>query len=171
MWAPALTPPHEIPGRIVPPGRSLFPPPAMPASPANRAVSCLLAPAGDEDSVRRAAGECRELLGANPDLVIVFACSDHCPLRRGIQGPPRGFNTRFPGTPAIGGMISGGPSEEDLVLFDDRRPLDAGFVAIGFGANVRIEPIVAQNCRPIGEPLVMTGSRAKARRVEGVAFG
>jgi small ligand-binding sensory domain FIST len=210
----------------------------MPASPANRAVSCLLAPAGDEDSVRRAAGECRERLGANPDLVIVFASSDHrprlpgiietlrldgraakvvgasaeglfgvgrewenasglsllflsmpntpieiltcrrdletsrlldtapagfClladPLRGGIQGPLRDFNTLFPGIPVIGGMISGGPSEEDLFLFDNRGPLAADFIAIGLGANVRIEPLVAQGCRPIGEPLVVTGSR------------
>lgn len=210
----------------------------MPASPANRAVSCLLAPAGDEDSVRRAVGECRERLGANPDLVLVFASSDHrprlpgiietlrldgraakvvgasaeglfgvgrewenasglsllflslpntpieiltcrrdletsrlldaapagfClladPLRGGIQGPLRDFNTRFPGVPVIGGMISGGPSEEDLFLFDDRGPLAADFIAIGLGANVRIEPLVAQSCRPIGEPLVITKSR------------
>lgn len=211
----------------------------MPAPPVNRAVSCLLAPAGDEDSLRRTAGECRERLGANPDLVIVFASSDHrpClpgivealrldgraakvvgasaeglfgvgrewenasglsllflslpntpieimrhpreleqsslldsapagfwvladPLRGGFQGPLRDFNTRFPDVPAIGGMISGGPEEKDLFLFTDEGPLDAGFVAIGFGANVRMEPLVAQSCRPIGEPLVVTGSRA-----------
>jgi small ligand-binding sensory domain FIST len=212
----------------------------MPTSPANRAVSCLLAPAGDEDSVRRAVGECRERLGANPDLVLVFASSDHrrslpgiietlrldgraakvvgasaeglfgvgrewenasglsllflslpntpieiltsrrdletsrlldtapagfClladPIRGGLQGPLRDFNTLFPGIPVIGGMISGGPSEEDLFLFDDRGPLAADFVAIGLGANVRIEPLVAQGCRPIGEPLVITKSRGK----------
>lgn len=212
----------------------------MPASPANRAVSCLLAPAGDGDSISRAAGECRERLGANPDLVIAFASSDHrprlpiiiealrldgraakvvgasaegllgvgrewenasglsllflslpntpveiltCrrdletsrhagsapagfwlladPLRCGTQGPLRDFNSRFPGVPAIGGMISGGPEERDLFLFTDEGLLDADFVAMSFGANVRIEPLVAQSCRPIGEPLVVTGSRAK----------
>lgn len=210
----------------------------MPPSLLNRAVSCLLAPAGDVDSIRRAAGECRERLGANPDLVIVFASSDHRPhlpgiieamrldgrsakvvgasaeglfgvgrevenasgisllflslpntpikilhhprdlersslldtapagfwvladpLRGGLQGPLRDFNTRFPGVPAIGGMISGGPEEKDLFLFTDEGPLDAGFLAIGFGANVRMEPLVAQSCRPIGEPLIVTGSR------------
>ena len=82
------------------------------------------------------------------------------PLLSGLQGPLREFNALFPGVPVIGGMVSGGPSEQDLFLFSGDGNLEEPFVAAGFGGNVRMEPLVAQSCRPIGEPLVVTGTRA-----------
>lgn len=202
------------------------------------AVSCHLSALCDGAAMARAAGECRERLGARPDLVIAFASSDHRPRLRelieslridgrasrilgascegtigvgvenemasglsllflalpetslerfdepgalrvsplldrnpagflvladplhGGQGPLRELNASFPGVPAVGGLISGGPDDRDLFLFDERGPVKSPFLAVGFSGGIRLRPFVAQSCRPIGEPLVVTRSRA-----------
>lgn len=96
------------------------------------------------------------LLDTDPGGFLVLAA----PLRCGIQGPLRDFNTLFPGVPAVGGFVSGGPEEEDLFLFTETGLAREDFVAVGFGGGIRIAPLVAQSCRPIGEPLVVTRSRS-----------
>lgn len=210
----------------------------------NAAVSCLLPSLCDAADMSRAAGECREKLGARPDLVIAFASSDHRPglhdllesLRidgratriigasgEGLLGvgeehenasgisllflslpdtefeairdagsmrrsrlldlDPTGFivlanplertsvlrelNTEFSGVPAIGGLISGGPDERDLFLFDENGLVKNPFLALGLRGGVKFEPLVAQGCRPIGEPLVIT--RSEKNIVESIA--
>jgi len=82
------------------------------------------------------------------------------PMKGGVQGPMREFNARFPGVSVTGGFVSGGPEEEDLFLFTESGPEKSDFIAVGFSGGVRIVPLVAQSCRPIGEPLVVTRSRS-----------
>lgn len=81
-------------------------------------------------------------------------------LANPLQSAPvlRALNTEFPAVPAIGGMISGGPDERDLFLFDENGLVKSPFLALGIRGGVRLEPLVAQSCRPIGEPLVITRS-------------
>lgn len=104
------------------------------------------------------------LLDRAPSGFLVLA---H-PMRCGGQGPLRDFNTRFPGIPAVGGFVSGGPEEDDLFLFTEEGVLRETFAAVGLGGGVRIQPLVAQSCRPIGEPLVVTRSRSNVvHRIAG----
>ena len=67
------------------------------------------------------------------------------------------WNAAFPGVPCLGGLGSGGPRGDDIFLMHDREIVEGG-VALGFRGGVRIDTIVSQGCRPIGEPLIITGA-------------
>lgn len=59
-------------------------------------------------------------------------------------------------TPTCGGMASAGQFPgSNLLLLNDRIYTD-GAVGLGIGGSVRLEAVVSQGCRPIGEPLVVT---------------
>ena len=67
------------------------------------------------------------------------------------------WSDAFPGTPCVGGLGSGGRTADEIFVFRDRRRLEGGGVAIGFRGGVNIHTLVSQGCRPIGEPLPVTG--------------
>jgi small ligand-binding sensory domain FIST len=67
----------------------------------------------------------------------------------------RHLNHVYPHVPCIGGMASGSLDEE-FFLFRNRELVESA-VAIGFSGGVRIETVVSQGCRPIGEPFTITG--------------
>ena len=83
------------------------------------------------------------------------------------------WNVAYPGVPAIGGLASGsgtaaseesneGGSEsggEDIVLFRDGRAIRGDGIALGLHGGVRVQTVVSQGCRPIGEPLTVTGAK------------
>jgi len=68
-------------------------------------------------------------------------------------------NRISPGGPAFGALASGGPDSDGLFLFTEEGVTDAGLIAVSFGGGVRIEGVVSQGCRPIGEPFTITGVR------------
>jgi small ligand-binding sensory domain FIST len=57
--------------------------------------------------------------------------------------------------PCLGGLASTTRGDEFFV-FQDRHIVRSA-VAIGFRGGVQIETVVSQGCRPIGEPLTITG--------------
>ena len=57
----------------------------------------------------------------------------------------------------LGGLSSGGSRGDDVFLFRDRAQVE-GAIAVGFKGGVRIQTLVSQGCRPIGEPFTITGS-------------
>src|SRR5918999_4300922 len=64
-------------------------------------------------------------------------------------------NERAPGTVVMGGLASGGMRRGDTRLFLDDRVVDSGAV----GARVpgtRIQPLVSQGCRPVGNAYTIT---------------
>ncbi len=65
------------------------------------------------------------------------------------------WNAAFPGVPTIGGLASGGRSEEALAVFHNGRIIDGG-IAVALAGSLRLVPAVSQGCRPIGEPLPVT---------------
>lgn len=67
------------------------------------------------------------------------------------------WNDAFPGVPCVGGLGSGGAQGDDVFCFHDHELVEGG-VALGFRGGVRIESLVSQGCRPIGEPLTITGA-------------
>lgn len=66
----------------------------------------------------------------------------------------------YPGIPVIGGLTSAvGAQPEDVFIFHDRSTLPpSGAILVGFKGGVKIRPLVSQGCRPIGEPLTVTGA-------------
>lgn len=69
-------------------------------------------------------------------------------------------------TVILGGLVSGGPEADDLFLFDEGGMRDSPVAWTRLSGGIHCRPFVAQSCRPIGEPFVVTG--ATANRLESV---
>ena len=71
------------------------------------------------------------------------------------------WNVAYPGVPALGGMASAtdadGDSADNVVLFRDGHAIAGDGLALGLRGGVRVQTVVSQGCRPIGEPLTVTG--------------
>jgi small ligand-binding sensory domain FIST len=67
------------------------------------------------------------------------------------------WNAAYPKVPTIGGLASGGSSGEEMFVYRDRELVES-VVALGFKGGVRIQTVVSQGCRPIGEALPVTGA-------------
>ncbi len=77
------------------------------------------------------------------------------PLRFDVERWLAEWNHAYPGVPALGGIAAGEP--ENFVVCRDGRAIAGGAVALGFSGGVVLRSIVSQGCRPIGEPLTITG--------------
>ncbi len=64
----------------------------------------------------------------------------------------------WPGATVIGGLASGGRSPGGNVLYLDGTVHRRGLVGVALTGNVAVDTIVAQGCRPIGEPMFVTRS-------------
>ena len=62
----------------------------------------------------------------------------------------------YPTSRKVGGLASGGRAPGDNQLFVDNQIHSAGAVGVVLRGNVVMDTIVAQGCRPIGEPLFVT---------------
>ena len=70
-----------------------------------------------------------------------------------------GLDYAFPGSVKSGGLASGGDRPGANALFIDDRVRRSGAVGAALTGNVAVETIVAQGCRPIGRPMVITECR------------
>lgn len=93
---------------------------------------------------------------SEPDAWIAFA---H-PARLAVDRWLRQWDEAYPRIPTIGGLASGGESVDEIFLLRDGGPAEhADGLAVALQGGVRVTPIVSQGCRPIGEPLTITGAR------------
>lgn len=85
------------------------------------------------------------MLLADPSTLDAEACS-------------RGLDRAFPGSTVIGGLTSGElePGASRMVGGDEVHR--TGAVLLALSGNVTIDPVLAQGCRPVGDPLFVTGS-------------
>jgi small ligand-binding sensory domain FIST len=67
----------------------------------------------------------------------------------------REWNNAFPGTPVLGGLASGPRGDEDVTVFGPVIGETSDAIAIALN-GVRLETVVSQGCRPIGEALPVT---------------
>ncbi len=79
------------------------------------------------------------------------------PLRLNTERWLSEWNTAYPGAPALGGLASG--TQEEIVLCHDGAVIAGDGLALGLTGGVKVRTIVSQGCRPIGEPLTVTGAR------------
>ncbi|PZC48286.1 MAG: Small ligand-binding sensory domain FIST [Chloroflexi bacterium] len=66
-----------------------------------------------------------------------------------------GLDYAFPQSAKIGGLVSGG-SPSNHALFLDGQFYPDGAAGVAFIGNVVIDTVVAQGCRPVGRPLLVT---------------
>lgn len=67
-----------------------------------------------------------------------------------------GLDFAYPDSATVGGLASGGLSPNENLIIHGSRILHAGAVGVALSGNISMEPVVAQGCRPIGEPLKIT---------------
>ena len=67
-----------------------------------------------------------------------------------------GLDFGFPASVKVGGLASGGGAANQNALFLDRATHRSGMIGVALSGNVQVDTIVAQGCRPIGEPLSIT---------------
>lgn len=100
-----------------------------------------------------------ELVGvppANQPQFVVLAD----PFTSKINDLLQGLDFAYSGSVKLGGLASGGMTRNTVGLFCDDRMYREGTVGVALSGNITIETIVAQGCRPIGEPLrVVSGER------------
>ena len=67
-----------------------------------------------------------------------------------------GLDYAYPKSPKIGGLASGGSQETPHALFIAGKTHRSGAVGVALTGDIEIDTIVAQGCRPVGEPMVVT---------------
>ncbi len=71
----------------------------------------------------------------------------------------KAFNTYFPGIPVVGGVASGGTYPGSNMLICNDIIAQEGIVGLAISGDVRIDVIVSQGCRPIGQAYSVTSAR------------
>lgn len=67
-----------------------------------------------------------------------------------------GLDAAYPGAAKVGGVASGGRGAGSNALFLDSEMIRDGVVGLALTGDVVIDTLVAQGCRPIGTPLIIT---------------
>lgn len=70
----------------------------------------------------------------------------------------RALDAAHPGSTVVGGVASGGREPGGNALWLDDVTLHEGVVGLALDGDVTVDTIVAQGCRPIGEPMFVTRS-------------
>jgi small ligand-binding sensory domain FIST len=68
----------------------------------------------------------------------------------------KGWNAAYPESRCFGGLASGGSREEDLFLFHSFDSAESAALVLNFRGGVRLDGVLSQGCRPIGEPYTIT---------------
>ena len=79
-----------------------------------------------------------------------------------------GLDRAFPGSLKIGGLASGGRQPGSNLLYLGRNTYRSGAIFLALSGNVHVDSIVAQGCRPIGDPMFVTACHGNLlREVDG----
>jgi small ligand-binding sensory domain FIST len=77
------------------------------------------------------------------------------PVDRVLQG----LDARFPDSRKVGGLASGARRPGGNRLYLGPNSYSAGAVGVALTGNVVVDSVVAQGCRPIGDPMFVTACR------------
>jgi len=67
-----------------------------------------------------------------------------------------GINQAYPGLPVVGGLASAASEPGENILILDGEVMRDGLVGVCLTGNLRVETVVSQGCRPIGETFIVT---------------
>jgi small ligand-binding sensory domain FIST len=93
----------------------------------------------------------RSLIGVDPQLrpdFIVIAD----PFSIEVQRLLTGIDYAYPQSAVVGGLASGAQGPRGNALFEGENIHRSGATVIALWGNVKMDPLVAQGCRPIGQP-------------------
>ena len=101
------------------------------------------------------AGRWRTLLGIAPEGTPHFVILPD-PFTFDAESLMRGLDLAYPEASKIGGIASGGRQAGENALFLGNRVLRSGVVGAALSGDITLDTIVAQGCRPVGEPMFVT---------------
>jgi small ligand-binding sensory domain FIST len=81
------------------------------------------------------------------------------PFSFDIERLARGLDRHFPSSRTVGGVASGGRTPGDNALYLGQRVYRSGLVGIALAGDIALDTVVAQGCRPIGNPMFVTRCR------------
>jgi len=112
-----------------------------------------------------------ELMGVPPqDQPHFILLAD--PMSSGISELLQGLDFAYAGAAKVGGLADTGLSGSHSSLFCDFKQYRDGLVGVALSGNLIMETIVAQGCRPIGQPYqVVEGERNILLKLEESAYG
>ncbi|MBW4514024.1 MAG: FIST C-terminal domain-containing protein [Timaviella obliquedivisa GSE-PSE-MK23-08B] len=112
-----------------------------------------------------------ELMGVPPqDQPHFILLSD--PMSSGTNELLQGLDFAYAGAAKVGGLADAGLSGSHSSLFCDFKQYREGVVGVALSGNLVMETIVAQGCRPIGQPYqVVEGERNILLKLEESAYG
>jgi small ligand-binding sensory domain FIST len=87
----------------------------------------------------------------NPHFVIVAD-----PFSFRVDNFIMGLDFAFPKSSKVGGLASGGSQPGRNALYLNHLCLRSGLVGVALTGNIALDTVVAQGCRPIGQPLRVT---------------
>lgn len=107
-----------------------------------------------------------DLIGVLPQAEPQFVLLAD-PFTSGINDLIQGLDFAYPGSIKVGGLASGSAVGGSSGLFCNYRLHREGTVGVALSGNLVVETIVAQGCRPIGEPYtVIAGERNVVMELE-----
>jgi len=124
------------------------------------AMMGLCLPNGARATPLRAEAGARTLsAGRKPTGIVLFPD----PFSSDVEAMLRSFDTTSPGVTLVGGMASGARRPGGHALFLEGWTFRDGAVGVALSGSVRMDPLLAQGCRPIGDPMIVT--RADGPRI------
>ena len=81
------------------------------------------------------------------------------PFTADAQRFVRELDRAFPGNRIVGGLASGGTQPGANALYLGDRVHRDGIAGVALGGDIVLDTIVAQGCRPIGEPMFVTSAQ------------
>ncbi len=67
-----------------------------------------------------------------------------------------GLNQAYKGAAIVGGLASAASNPNENVLILDGQIFSEGVIGVSLAGNIRIETVVSQGCRPIGDTFIIT---------------
>lgn len=96
-----------------------------------------------------------DLVGVPPSSVPQFILLSSA-FSSGTNDLLQGLDFAYPGSVVVGGQVGGGFGSDRIGLFCNGRLYRQGTVGVALSGDIVLESVVAQGCRPIGEPLQVT---------------
>jgi small ligand-binding sensory domain FIST len=82
----------------------------------------------------------------------------------------RGLDRAYPSSVKIGGLASGARQVGGTALYLGKQVYHSGAVTLALTGNIEVDAIVAQGCRPIGDPMFVTNAHENLiREIDGHA--
>ncbi len=92
---------------------------------------------------------------ASSPCFLVLADPFNCDTDRLL----RALDATYPRAKTVGGQASGVVSERSTALFHGTKLLRGGALIVALEGALELNTVVAQGCRPVGDPLIVTRSR------------